>query len=190
MKNLIKIVILLAIMLTCCDLSRFVTPECVRISDGFSYYADEIVIEQKISYDYWQTPKETEERGGGDCEDTALWLYYNMRNQGYHVKFACGKRYRSSSEYHAWVELHENGRIYILDPSWHEFYKTKREYGKKEYVNMFDKFQYFQDNFTDWKFRTYGYKNYFDMFADEYEWEKKFGKEDNSDNNKKWKPIA
>lgn len=27
---------------------------------------------------YWQSPRETDERGGGDCEDIAAWMVYHL----------------------------------------------------------------------------------------------------------------
>ena len=46
------------------DVLRQVYNECVK---GLQYIAEPPTL------DYWQTPKETEQKQGGDCEDLAIW---------------------------------------------------------------------------------------------------------------------
>lgn len=68
--------------------------------------------EQEFQSD-WQTPEETIDRGGGDCEDLAILLQYYLENSGHKSNLVVGKYMSNSDEYHAWVE----SEGWILDPS-------------------------------------------------------------------------
>ena len=76
----------------------------------------------KKGQDYWQTPEETEERGTGDCEDKALWVYYKLFNQGFNVRLVLGGMYEWVSKTntmtycHCWTQWYTPRGIYILDP--------------------------------------------------------------------------
>ena len=76
--------------------------------------------------DIWQTPQETQARGSGDCEDKAVWLFYQLRQNGYqNVSLVIGKYKSVSRGFHVWVAYtDENSDTYLLDPAnqkriWH-----------------------------------------------------------------------
>lgn len=68
--------------------------------------------------DYWQTPKETERLGKGDCEDFAYYLQDKLKKRGIksEVKFGYGSLMDNSSG-HAWVEYNLGKDTYVLDPT-------------------------------------------------------------------------
>ena len=70
--------------------------------------------------DHWQSPAETESRWAGDCEDKAIWLYTQLKMNGYrHVRLVVGRHRSISSGFHVWVTFSdENGEnLYVLDPT-------------------------------------------------------------------------
>ncbi len=69
--------------------------------------------------DRWQTPEETQERWAGDCEDKAVWLYAQLRKNGYNsARLVIGRQNPSSRSLHVWVTLgNEDGTFYVLDPT-------------------------------------------------------------------------
>ena len=70
--------------------------------------------------DYWQTPQETESRWTGDCEDKAVWLFAQLKNNGYaDARLVIGRENASSGRLHVWVVLLDNasGGLLILDPT-------------------------------------------------------------------------
>ena len=70
-------------------------------------------------HDHWQTPEETESRWSGDCEDKAVWLYAQLKKNGYEgVRLVVGRQNPSSRVLHAWVTLNNSdGTFYVLDPT-------------------------------------------------------------------------
>ena len=67
----------------------------------------------------WQSSEETEINRSGDCKDKALWLYTQLKKNGYiHVRLVLGK-YRSFDRlFHAWLLYTDNSNIsYLLDPT-------------------------------------------------------------------------
>ena len=67
--------------------------------------------------DYWQTPKETKERGRGDCEDCAFYLYDLLDKKSVKSRVVFGDYYNGEKWYgHMWVEYKHEGVILILDP--------------------------------------------------------------------------
>ncbi len=69
--------------------------------------------------DRWQTPEETESRWAGDCEDKAVWLYAQLKKNGYEgVRLVIGRQNASSRSLHAWVTLNNSdGSFFVLDPT-------------------------------------------------------------------------
>ena len=69
--------------------------------------------------DNWQTAEETDARQSGDCEDKALWLYRELKRNGYeNVQLVVGKYRPSDTAMHAWVfYTDETGKNIILDPT-------------------------------------------------------------------------
>jgi predicted transglutaminase-like cysteine proteinase len=73
---------------------------------------------QKVKYDHWKLPNETELTNRGDCEDKAIWLYSKLIDEGFKdVKLVTGKHRESDNNFHAWVTWHHENKIYILDPT-------------------------------------------------------------------------
>jgi len=68
--------------------------------------------------DKWQLPDETEWRGGGDCEDLAIWLYTRLLETGVQdVRFCIGVRSPAENALHCWVLWHDQGEPHVLDPT-------------------------------------------------------------------------
>lgn len=69
--------------------------------------------------DHWQSPEETESRWAGDCEDKAVWLFYQLKMNGAQdARLVIGKQNAASKGLHVWVALTEpNGSFRILDPT-------------------------------------------------------------------------
>lgn len=56
--------------------------------------------------DYWQSPAETEARGGGDSEDLAIWVYKKLWDMGYQVNFmTCRIQAWGRDDFHMWVRF-------------------------------------------------------------------------------------
>jgi len=68
--------------------------------------------------DHWQLPEETEKRGGGDCEDMAIWLYVNMIEAGIeNARLCIGMRSPTDRDLHCWVMWYHEQNTYMLDPT-------------------------------------------------------------------------
>ena len=70
--------------------------------------------------DYWQTPEETEAHWSGDCEDKAIWLFAQLKKNGFHdARLVIGRLNPSSRGFHVWVALMDKsgGSFYVLDPT-------------------------------------------------------------------------
>lgn len=69
--------------------------------------------------DFWQDPDVTEKTGIGDCEDLALWLYRELRKNGYrNVRIMVGKFEASEDRHHTWITLPGvGGDDLIVDPA-------------------------------------------------------------------------
>lgn len=69
--------------------------------------------------DRWQTPKETSAKGSGNCADKAVWLYTQMKRDGYdNVRLVIGKYNSTDPLFHVWVTYADTaGDIYLLDPT-------------------------------------------------------------------------
>jgi len=56
--------------------------------------------------DYWQSPAETEARGGGDAEDLAIWVYKKLWDMKYQVNFVtCRIQVWGRDDFHMWVRF-------------------------------------------------------------------------------------
>jgi len=90
------------------------------------------------SKDYWQTPKETNDRRAGDCEDMAIWLCRKSFVLGVtDIKFVVGKMkigvlWGAKWLGHAWAEY--DGYVYDIAN-----YKVRKE-SKKLYDKTFKPF--------------------------------------------------
>ena len=69
--------------------------------------------------DQWQSTEETAAKGSGNCADKAVWLYTQLKQNGYdNVRIAIGKYRSIDSIFHVWVTyMDESGISYILDPT-------------------------------------------------------------------------
>jgi hypothetical protein len=83
------------------------------VARSFRYVPD------KPGKDTWQTPDETDMRRAGDCEDKAVWLYAQLKKNGYsNVRLVIGRMRASSRGFHVWVSLtNSQGQYLILDPT-------------------------------------------------------------------------
>ncbi len=112
-----------------------------EISRSFRYVPDE-------GKDYWQTPGETEVKGSGDCEDKAVWLYVQLKKNGYDSARLVIGRYRGIDRgFHVWVTLSsEDGNTLILDPS-----KQKRVWSLTDFSEKYYKPIYSFDGFKRYR---------------------------------------
>ena len=76
-------------------------------------------VPDKKGQDYWQTPLETEARWSGDCEDKAVWLYAQLKQNGFQdVRLVVGRFRNVSRDFHVWVTLSDSSNdFYVLDPT-------------------------------------------------------------------------
>lgn len=66
--------------------------------------------------DRWQSPEETEVRRSGDCEDKAIWLYAELKKQGFsQVRLVIGKLRSFDNKCHVWVEIGDPNDALIVD---------------------------------------------------------------------------
>jgi hypothetical protein len=89
--------------------------------------------------DYWQTPEETQARWAGDCEDKALWLFANLKKNGYSkVRLMVG-RYRSSDRaFHVWVTLaDDHDQVLVLDPTAQKKIWKAQDFGAGYYKALY-----------------------------------------------------
>ena len=112
-----------------------------EIARSFRYVADE-------GRAYWQTPEETQAKRSGDCEDTAVWLYVQLKKNGYDSARLVIGRYRSVDRgFHVWVTLTGNdGRTFILDPT-----KQKRTWAISDSSEKYYKPVYSFDGFNRYR---------------------------------------
>ena len=84
-----------------------------RMARSFKYRSD------RASVDRWQSADETSRFYSGDCEDKAIWLYTQLRRNGYEdVSLVIGRYGPSSREFHMWVTYKDaKGRTMLLDPT-------------------------------------------------------------------------
>ena len=85
--------------------------ELFFIARSFRYVSD--------GSDKWQSAVVTEERGAGDCEDKAVWLFTQLIHNGYHnVRLVIGKYRGFDTRLHVWVICSDKkGNTCLLDPS-------------------------------------------------------------------------
>lgn len=93
--------------MTAQDALRQATEECQR----FPYRAE------KPGMDLWQTPRETEHYGNGDCDDAAIWTIIRA-----HALCPSAALYLVAGDLrgqgHAWVEMtDERGETWWCDPT-------------------------------------------------------------------------
>ena len=68
--------------------------------------------------DYWQSPRETQQYGYGDCEDKAIYLHQLLSTAGLECDVVFGVTdWDDAERLHAWVEIIVSGEYYVLDPT-------------------------------------------------------------------------
>ena len=84
-----------------------------RVARSFRYSSD------KTAKDIWQSADETSKSYHGDCEDKTIWLYTQMRRNGYRdPSLVIGKYGPASTEFHTWVTyIDDSGETILLDPT-------------------------------------------------------------------------
>jgi len=88
---------------------------------------------------HWQTPEETQARGSGDCADKSVWLYAQLKKNGYeNVRLMIGK-YRSIDPlFHVWVAYTDDqGRSLILDPAAQKRIWEAGQFGEGFYKTLY-----------------------------------------------------
>ena len=91
------------------------------------------------SHDDWQTPEETQARWAGDCEDKAVWLFAQLKANGYsNVRLVVGRYRLIDKNYHVWVTLADNhGNIFILDPTTQKKVWGNSSFGENQYKTLY-----------------------------------------------------
>lgn len=85
--------------------------------------------------DHWQSPAETELRRSGDCEDKAVWLYAELKKQGFsQVRLVIGRFRSFDNKCHVWIELGDPNDALILDAA-----AQKRIWKRSDLINGFYK---------------------------------------------------
>ena len=105
----------------------FVTARSIR------YQAD------PTGVDRWQSPDETQARWAGDCEDKAIWLFAELKKNGYSdVRLVVG-RFRSIDRgLHVWVTLADDqNHVFVLDPTEQRKIWTAADFGKEYYRALY-----------------------------------------------------
>lgn len=64
--------------------------------------------------DYWQYPSQFEQRGQGDCEDFALWVWIQLLRLNIKARFVLGG-WHSNTLNHAWVCIYHNRDVKVLE---------------------------------------------------------------------------
>ncbi len=69
-------------------------------------------------HDFWQHPRTFELMRRGDCEDFALWAWRKLVELGFEAHFVVGYAVvgPDSARRHAWVQFHDGGVEYLLEP--------------------------------------------------------------------------
>ena len=69
--------------------------------------------------DDWQNPAVTEKLKAGDCEDMAVWVYQQLKRNGYaNVRIMVGRFEAAEKDFHTWaVCSNEGGDDLIVDPA-------------------------------------------------------------------------
>ena len=94
--------------------------ECFKKARKIKYKAED------IGKDYWQTPKETEEKGKGDCEDIAIYLYDLLKKEGIESEVVTGLMMEAAYfTMHVWNEYEHNKEKIILDATVGNIFKRK-----------------------------------------------------------------
>lgn len=65
--------------------------------------------------DYWMRPDQFEKSRRGDCEDFALWAWWQLLHMGSDARFVLG-RVGYGRRFHAWVSFVEDGTHYLFEP--------------------------------------------------------------------------
>lgn len=68
--------------------------------------------------DYWATPKELEKKKAGDCEDLAIYAYYELRKKGFQEKdldIVVVQQAIWQNEDHAILTVKLDDKKYVLD---------------------------------------------------------------------------
>lgn len=75
--------------------------------------------ERDDHYDDWQEPSVTEKLKRGDCEDMAVWVYRELKKNGYeNVRIMVGKFEVKDRNHHTWaVCAAPDGDDWIVDPA-------------------------------------------------------------------------
>jgi len=103
-------------------MSHYTPPPASRREplDRIFFKARRIAYLKDRSGDEWQSPSVTQTRKAGDCEDKALWLYDQLKRQGYgdSLRLVIGKYRAADKKLHVWLMRGGEGRnVYILDPA-------------------------------------------------------------------------
>lgn len=97
---------------TCdCDVTCESLEEVRAFLRGCRYVSDP---EQFGVPDHWMRPDQFEKSRRGDCEDFALWAWWQLLRMGYDARFVLG-RVGYGRRFHAWVSFVEDGSHQLLE---------------------------------------------------------------------------
>lgn len=94
-----------------------------------------------IPYQYstnWKTPEQVQTEFKADCKAKAVALYSILKKRGAeNLRLVIGMRTKKSPTTHAWLEMEQNGKTYLLDPTYFDRVRTIDPVKRNDYVQMF-----------------------------------------------------
>ena len=88
---------------------------------------------------HWRSAEETEMRHAGDCKDKSLWLYTQLKKNGYsNVRLVVGRYRTFDKTFHAWVTYTDASNVtYLLDPTIQKRVWTGMEFSSGFYTPLY-----------------------------------------------------
>jgi len=133
--------------------------------DCFSKACEIRYVKEADGMDYWQSPKETEKKGEGDCEDKAFYLEDLLEEKRLEASAVMGiaDLNRSLKTNHSWVE-YEGNEKWILDPTSGDIIRKKdlimkapEKYIETRYPFSREDLGYFMEEYGDRDYGTYSF---------------------------------
>jgi len=96
---------------------------------------------RSIPYQYslnWKTPEQVQSEFKADCKAKAIALYSILKQRGVgDVRLVIGMRTKRSKITHAWLEMDQNGKTYLLDPTYYNRIRTLSDERRGNYVQNY-----------------------------------------------------
>ena len=109
----------------------------VTINEVNSYMRDL----RSIPYEYssnWKTPSQVQNEFKADCKAKAIALYSILKKRGVdNLRLVIGMRTKSSKMTHAWLEMNQAGKTYLLDPTFDNKVRALNDGPRSSYVQNY-----------------------------------------------------